>query len=72
MQLIHITTQREYNVLVNVMELKGFKPYRSATINGDRYVANEDGFLAYFLSDAKVKEIGIDIIEFEDFLKEAI
>lgn len=72
MQLIHITTQEEYNVVVKTLGLtKGFKPYRSdALIRGDRYVSVEDGFLAYFLADAITDRF--EIIEFDQFIKEAI
>jgi hypothetical protein len=72
MELIHITTQEEYNVVIKSLEhTRGFKPARpAAIIKGDRYVSVEDNFLPYFLSDTEDKRF--HIIEFEDFLKEAI
>lgn len=74
MQLVHIKTKEEYNVVAKSLELtKGYKPYlEDVKIWGDRYVSVEEGFIPYFLTKTFVTNNPDKIIEFEDFIKEAI
>lgn len=73
MELIHIKTQSQYDKLFMVLAKKGFKPRGNyPVIRGDRYVSNEDNYLVYFTNPIRLREQGLKIIPFDQFIKEAI
>lgn len=73
MQLIHIKTEAEYNVLMKAFELKGYKPFEiGAGFQGERWYENTNQYLAYRAYDWNVGNGRNEIVEFEQFIKEAI
>lgn len=71
MQLIHITTEEQYNVLMRTFELKGFKPFEiCAGFQGERFYEYSPNYLALHPNAWDVTHGRNEIIEFEDFIND--